>query len=102
MDSGTTLAAYYAADAMRLVEMGAANPDIMLAEQLVRWLHEKWPGELISLPDVYQRGPSAIREKRTADRIVGILADHGWLVTVEGGANIDGVHRQNVWRIVEA
>jgi hypothetical protein len=38
-----------------------------------------WKEEFVSLPDIYQKGPNAIRDKRTAVKVVAILEDHGWL-----------------------
>src|SRR3546814_7347977 len=56
-----------------------------------------WPETIVSLPDVYQRGLNAIADKRTAARIIDILADHGWLESVPGGAVVAGVTRRDVW-----
>ena len=101
MEAGRRLAEFYASEAMRLVSLGATNPDLVLAAKLLAWLHGGWKKDLITLPDIYQRGPSAIRDKRTANHIVNVLVDHGELVQVDGGAEIDGKHRRDVWRIVK-
>lgn len=62
---------------------------------MLGWLHQTWR----ELPDIYQRGPNAIRDKGTARRIVEILEDHGWLVSVESGGEVAGLHRRDVWQI---
>jgi hypothetical protein len=59
-----------------------------------------WSGTAISLPDIYQNGPGAIRDKATASRIVGILEDHGYLSKIEGGAEIAGHQRRDAWHII--
>ena len=59
-----------------------------------------WGEAMISLPDVYRNGPRAIRDKATANRVVAILDDHGWLIRVEGGATVAGQHRRDAWKIV--
>lgn len=91
---------HFTTEALRLVARAGLNCDIRLAQRTVQWLLNTWPHPFVSLPDLYQRGPSAIREKATAKRLVGILADHGYLIEVPGGAEIDGVKRRDAWRIV--
>jgi hypothetical protein len=61
----------------------------------------QWTEPAISLPDIYQRGPNAIRDKATATKLVGILVDHGWLHKIEGGAVIAGHHRRDAWKIIK-
>jgi hypothetical protein len=85
-------------EALRLFDAGFASAEILRAEQLLHWL-ETW-GELISAPDVYQLGPNAFRESRTALAAISLLEEHGWLEPVEGGAVVNGVPRREVWRIV--
>jgi hypothetical protein len=98
MDAGIHLAQHYGAEALRLFEGASVRPEIVRAERLLAWLQAREEA-LISLPEVYQFGPKAIRDKRTAVETVGILEDHGWLIRVEGGAILDGVRRQDVWRL---
>lgn len=101
MASGIILAQYYAAEALRLFEVSKVTSDLHLAQKLLDWLIGTWTEGLISLPDVYQFGPRAIREKATAARMVAILADHGWLIRVEGGGRVSGHYRRDVFRIVK-
>jgi hypothetical protein len=49
-----------APQALRFGFCPARNP----SSQLLEWL-KNWPEDLISLPDVYQRGPNAFREAKT-------------------------------------
>ncbi len=53
-----------------------------------------------SLPDLYQRGPEAIRDAAAARHTVTILEDHGWLVRIPQGAEIAGTRRREAWRII--
>src|SRR5215204_4331959 len=69
------------------------------ALQLLDWLLT-WDHELISLPDVYQLGPNAFRDAKTAREAIYLLQEHGWLEPVEGGAFVNGVRRLEVWRII--
>jgi hypothetical protein len=100
MAAGVVLAQYYAAEALRLHGGSRLSAELRLAQQALNWLIEQWPEPAISLPDLYQRGPGAIREVATARKIVGILEDHGWLTRITQGAEVAGVRRRNAWTIV--
>jgi Protein of unknown function (DUF3987) len=97
---GIMLAQHYAAEALRLFEASQVSRDLMLAQKLLLWLTGTWEGTEVSLPDIYQSGPSAIRDKATASRIVGTLEDHGHLFKIEGGTEIAGHHRRDAWHII--
>ena len=99
IDAGIALAQHYAMEALRLFDAGSARPEILRAEQLLDWLNSR-DGELISLPDVYQFGPNAFRDAKTALDAIYVLEDHGSLEAVEGGAIVNGINRHQVWRIV--
>jgi hypothetical protein len=87
MASGIKLAEHYAAEALRLFAAGRVDGELRLAQRLLDWLQTQWQEPLVSLPDIYQRGPNAIRDKRTAHRLADLLVDHGWLMPVEGSGN---------------
>ncbi len=99
IDAGIELAQHYAMEALRLFDAGSARPEILRAEQLLHWLETSGPN-LISLPDVYQRGPSVFRESKTALEAIQLLEEHGWLEPVDGGAVVNGALRRDVWRIL--
>jgi len=100
MAAGIVLAQHYADEALRLFEAGAMDPDIALADRLLAWLRTGWEHDLVSLPDMYQRGPNGIRNGKTAKKLVQILEEHGWLHPVPTGADVAGVRRREAWRIV--
>ena len=90
---------YYAAEAVRLnVEARIARP-MVEAERLRTWLGDTWAEPLISIPDVMQRGPNALRAKATAERCVATLEEHGWLLA-NGAAEIGGTRRTETFTIV--
>src|SRR5215213_8645462 len=97
--AGIELAQHYVMEALRLFDAGSARPEILRAEQLLDWL-QTWDGELISLPDVYQRGPNAFRDGKSALEAIHLLEDHGCLEPVDGGAVVNGTLRRDVWRIL--
>ncbi len=99
MDAGIALARHYAAEALRLVGASRVSGDLHEAQRLLTWLHTNWKRPLVSLPDIYQRGPTSIRDKAHASRVVRALEEHGWLVRAPAGF-VDEVFRREVWRVV--
>lgn len=100
MKMGIEIASYYGQEALRLSDNGAIDPDIILAEKLLDWLHNKWKEEYISLPDICQRGPYALSLKAAASKIVAILEDHGWLKKQKEPMLIKGEMRRVVFKII--
>jgi hypothetical protein len=100
MAAGEVLAQHYAAEALRLDGGCRISAELRIAQQALNWLLQHWGDLAISLPDLYQRGPAAIREAAAARKVVGILEDHGWLVRIAEGAVVAGVRRREAWRVV--
>jgi hypothetical protein len=95
---GIELAEHYAAEALRLFGAGQISADLQLAQRVLAWL--KSQSKVFSLPCLYQRGPSSVRDKATAEKIVDILYAHGYLERRPDGAEIDGKYRKEAWRLV--
>jgi hypothetical protein len=100
MAAGVELAQHYAAEALRLDGGSRVSAELRLARCVLDWLLQHWPEPAISLPDLYQRGPSAIRDNKAARQTATVLEDHGWLVRMPEGAVVAGVRRREAWRIV--
>jgi hypothetical protein len=100
MAAGVELAQHYAAEALRLDGGSRISADLRLAQRVLDWLLGQWGERAISLPDLYQRGPGAIRDGAAARKVVGILEDHGWLARIPGSAVVAGVRRHEAWHIV--
>ncbi|QLA16372.1 DUF3987 domain-containing protein [Desulfolutivibrio sulfoxidireducens] len=96
--AGIELAKHYLAEALRLYHSGATDPDIELAERLLGWIQAQGRPH-IWMTLIYQIGPNAIRDAKTAKRIIRVLEDHHWLEAIGGGMEIDGQFRRNVWRV---
>jgi hypothetical protein len=97
MTNGIRLAEHYRAEALRLMQDADAPEHLKAAERLRVWLLTKWEKELVSLPDIYQRGPYALRTADAARAAVGVLVAHGWLVPVEPQP---GMKAKEIWRVV--
>lgn len=99
MEAGVKLVEHYTTEALRLFGASQINSNLRLAQQLLVWLLQR-PEPCVALPDIYQYGPGAIRDKATAEKMVAILEDHGWLMRIAGGAVIGGQRRRDAWRVV--
>jgi hypothetical protein len=101
MSAGIALAQHYAAEALRMFAGSRIDGELLLAQKLLSWLLQSWNESAISLPDIYQNGPNAIRDKPTATKLVTLLEDHGWLHRIERGAMVADQHRRDAWRIIK-
>jgi putative DNA primase/helicase len=97
--AGIELVQYYIGEALRLFNSAATNPDLLLAEKVLSWAKHHDRAGLISLIDLYQVGPRPLRDKAGAQKIINILVEHNQAVRVEGGCDIGGTFRRDVWRI---
>jgi hypothetical protein len=94
MESGILLVTHYLNEAIRLYEAGAADPDLKEAEKLLAWCRGR-PGKLIPLVDIYQLGPSSVRNARRARELMKILEDHGQVKPTLDPTS----HRKEIWRM---
>jgi hypothetical protein len=106
-NAGIVIAQHYAAEGMRLIGASRVSAELREAQILLIWLRTIWckrttdppggPTNLVSVPDIYQRGPNSIRDARSAHRAVTILADHGWLAPASRhGAHLLGAGRSRI------
>jgi hypothetical protein len=100
MDDAVTLATFYVNEAARLTDAATISKDTADAEKLRRWILESWGEQLISTPDVVQRGPNQFRETAHVRKLLAILQRHGWLVLLDKSAEILNKRRREAWSIV--
>jgi hypothetical protein len=96
MDCGIALARYYLEEALRLYHSSAADPDLVLAQSLLNWLGTQ-DSKHIQLSRIYQFGPNAIRDAKTAKRIVGILEKHGYMRKYSSVVTNEKLAKGEVW-----
>jgi hypothetical protein len=99
MAAGIELANYYAAEALRLHMAGGTDPKLREAEKLRQWCLRQ-PDGLVAFRDICRLGPNSLRSAAAARPLVNILVDHRWLVPVEGGAEMNGHHCREVYRVI--
>lgn len=98
MAAGIELANHYADEALRLHMAKVTDPALVEAQTTLAWCSNQ-PRGLVALVDLYQRGPNSIRDAKKARHAVRILEDHGWLIPIGNGAEVNGTFRREVWRV---
>jgi hypothetical protein len=93
------LTEHYAEEMLRAAGGGNVNPDLRLADRLLRWWIERGEPRL-HLASIYQRGLHAIGDAGTARRIVGILQEHGHVRRLPENTILEGRPRREAWELV--
>lgn len=91
---------YYASEALRLADESAVSVQIRKAEELLIWLQENHIEGLVHLAQVYQYGPTKIRNAAAARSLMRTLEDHQLVKRIEGGTKIGGKRYRDVWELV--
>ena len=97
--AGTTLAEFYAIEALRLLDAEGMDPTTKAANELRLWLVEKWAEPYIGLRHICQRGPRSIRSAGKVREIMRILEGARYVTRLERGAVIGGERASEAWRI---
>jgi len=99
MAAGIELAQFYIGEALRLKDVAEADPDLTLAERVLAWARASATDGRFATTTLYQRGPRGVRDKAGAERVLKILAGHGWVRRLNEGSVVDGKPRRNAWAI---
>jgi hypothetical protein len=96
MERAITLIRFYLDEAMRIADLSCVNPDLELAQAVLEWMKRKAAEtrkSTFSLQEIYQKaGPRGVRNKQTAQKIMGILEDH---------KGVERVDRDKLeWRVI--
>ena len=92
------LTKYYLNEALRLFNSGVADPNLYEANKLLDWLRDKGKST-VTLLEIYQYGPTSIRDAKKARQLMAILIDHGFALSLYGGAEFDGQHRKEAFEV---
>lgn len=98
IERGAALVLWYLEEAVRLRGCSLADPDLVDAEKLLYWMQGR-PDMTESMSSIYQKGPSGIRSKTRAEKLLEILENHGWAQKVEGWTDRSGTLRRVAWRV---
>ena len=100
MRAGIELVQFYIGEAIRIFNISAENPNLVLAEKVLTWARLR--GGRFAVQTLYQHGPNAVRTKEAAMRILKLLADHGQARALPAGTVVDGKKRLNAWEVRSA
>ena len=98
IECGINLANFYAGECLRLTEEARVADQLRIADRLRTWLYARGK-PMVYLAEIYQRGPSELRSKADAIAAVRILEDHGYLLRLQRGVEIDGCKRDDAWEL---
>jgi hypothetical protein len=101
LDRAAELTLWHLNEAARLAGTAELSSEVRDAEALLDWCHTTGRSFLHSR-DALNKGPSRIRERARFMQAVAELERAGWTERIAGGAELDGAHRRNVWRIAPA
>ena len=85
-------------EALRIVGTSRVPVETKDAQALLDWSHKKGIEHLHSRAAL-RMGPNHIRSRSAFNTAIRELEKAGWAEPIPGGADIDGAHRQRVWRI---
>lgn len=98
IEAAIALIEYYLSEALRIQGCLAIHPDIALSKKLLEWCWNKGK-EIVSLKEIYHRGPVEIRQAAKARVIMHILEEHGWAIPISN-AIIDDKPCKEGWQIL--
>lgn len=98
IERAAELALWHLGEAARLAGTAELSPEVRDAEALLEWAHATNRTRLHS-GAALRLGPARIRERSRFTTAMTELEKAGWAHRIEGGAELDGAHRRNVWRI---
>jgi phage/plasmid primase-like uncharacterized protein len=102
MKSAIALIEYYLNERMRVTSIAAPNLEIENAKTLLTWIQERGL-KVVTLPDVYQFGPSRFRHKAQAEAVARTLENHRWLTLAPGiTSELSNKKSNNAWRVNHA
>jgi hypothetical protein len=101
MMHGVKLMEHYLEEALRIYASFQCPPELRLAEKALARIRKQDKG-VFTLVDLYQRAVHAIDNAAKARTICNILADHGYIMRMDGGAisKFDKEHRREAFRLI--
>ncbi len=86
---------FYLSESLRLPGLSSMDQDLLQANKLLAWLHEKKVKRFPTIM-IYQKSPNSIRSQAVAKKLLNILKSHGWIIGPEKG-EIDNIKHKEIW-----
>ncbi|MBX9772381.1 MAG: DUF3987 domain-containing protein, partial [Candidatus Obscuribacterales bacterium] len=97
MDNAIKLVRHVMGELLRLIDVGAVDPALAEAQQLLDWLRAR-QATIISLVEIYKTGPNSIRSARKARSVMQTLRVHGY-VRPANPVEYLGILRNDAWEV---
>ncbi len=99
LERAITLISYYLDEALRILGKNGGDPNINLAILTLEWIKRNRPKQVFPIADIYQRGPSQIRNAKKAKNIMNILQEHGFVIEIQD-AVLEEKKVRSAWQFV--
>ncbi|MEP1613533.1 MAG: YfjI family protein [Roseobacter sp.] len=99
MADAIQLTAWYLSEAQCVLDAGPVDPNLKMAERLRVWLLDKKRHEEFTKRMIVRSGPSALRDTKIVEKLLGILERHHWIVRCPE-ASSSGRKSAPSWRVV--
>lgn len=99
LERAITLVVYHLDEVLRILGKCGGGPNITLATMVLEWIKRNRPDQIFPLADVYQKGPTQIRNAKKAKEIMHILEEHEFVIEIQD-AVIGGKKVRSAWRLV--
>jgi len=102
VEAAIALMEYYLNERVRITNMAAPNQELVAAQKLLDWIHEK-KLRIVTMPDIYRCGPNRTQGANDARKIARALVDHGWLQKLNGShkSEIDQRKSRETWKVID-
>lgn len=83
LQRGIDIGQFYASEALRLQGVAEVSPDLLEADTLREWLLSRWKSPTISVTEIVQYGPGAIRDSERVRELLTMLEANGFVGPIE-------------------
>ena len=101
IEKAIVLIQFYLNERLRISCIASSEVELSNAKKLLEWVRQKGL-KVLTLPDVYQSGPGAFRNKKKAVEGINILQDHHWIYPLDNGevSEISKTKSNKAWGVI--
>jgi hypothetical protein len=100
---GITLMEFYLAEAVRIFDTGHVSQNLLDAEDLRKWLCDRYADDFVDVSEIPKRGPRRLRSSEKIKVLMRILEEYGHLKQSGGVVvSINGRNSRKAYRIIRS
>jgi hypothetical protein len=100
---GITLMEFYLAEAVRIFDTGHVSQNLLDAEDLRKWLCDRYADDFVDVSEISKRGPRRLRSSEKIKVLMRILEEYGHLKQSGGVVvSINGRNSRKAYRIIRS